>query len=228
MDPEEQERHDELLAALLLLMEALAALVSGLMLSVARGELDPYTAGQQGVEAFSSFHAQAAALGRQLAGIDGEEVGEADDLLGSSASIAQAEFLANFTNDIQAGRYNDEETGEVSESAVNSRGFLYGAVLLGTANLAWANSVASGGSTSDGGANEPIGGGGSAEQEVLLFTWHDTGDERECSDCPGLAAGGPYTRETLPTTPGAGATKCGGRCRCYLTTSTGRQGFRIP
>lgn len=37
-----------------------------------------------------------------------------------------------------------------------------------------------------------------------------------CVDCPQIAIGGPYTRETLPTVPGAGDTACLTRCRCRL------------
>ena len=34
--------------------------------------------------------------------------------------------------------------------------------------------------------------------------------------CVDLAAGSPYTAETLPTTPGAGGTTCRGNCNCTL------------
>lgn len=37
-----------------------------------------------------------------------------------------------------------------------------------------------------------------------------------CEDCIELAAGGPYTAETLPTYPGAGETQCRGNCNCTL------------
>ncbi len=39
-----------------------------------------------------------------------------------------------------------------------------------------------------------------------------------CWECPVIAANSPYTRETLPTTPRAGATPCRSRCKCHLTT----------
>lgn len=42
------------------------------------------------------------------------------------------------------------------------------------------------------------------------------GDARHCYACPGLAAGSPYTQETLPTVPRAGSTPCGARCKCHL------------
>ena len=37
-----------------------------------------------------------------------------------------------------------------------------------------------------------------------------------CGDCVELAAGSPYTAETLPTEPGAGDTQCRGNCNCTL------------
>jgi len=37
-----------------------------------------------------------------------------------------------------------------------------------------------------------------------------------CPDCLDIAAGSPYTKETLPTTPGAGHTRCLTRCYCSL------------
>lgn len=37
-----------------------------------------------------------------------------------------------------------------------------------------------------------------------------------CQDCLELEARGPYTRDTLPTTPRAGATKCRSNCKCEL------------
>ncbi len=37
-----------------------------------------------------------------------------------------------------------------------------------------------------------------------------------CTDCPALHVSGPYTKDTLPTLPGMGATKCGSWCCCHL------------
>lgn len=42
-------------------------------------------------------------------------------------------------------------------------------------------------------------------------------DEQNCDDCPRIAAGSPYTKETIPSSPADGATQCKGRCRCYVT-----------
>ena len=43
-----------------------------------------------------------------------------------------------------------------------------------------------------------------------------TGGDVAPGGCLGLARGGPYTKETLPTIPGNGDTACLGQCRCYL------------
>jgi len=37
-----------------------------------------------------------------------------------------------------------------------------------------------------------------------------------CEDCINLEAANPYTANTLPTYPGAGATACRGNCNCHL------------
>ena len=47
--------------------------------------------------------------------------------------------------------------------------------------------------------------------------WWVLGEAVHCPDCPLIAANSPFTRETLPTTPGAGQTKCKMHCRCYLS-----------
>lgn len=42
------------------------------------------------------------------------------------------------------------------------------------------------------------------------------GIAEHCPDCVALAANSPYTPETLPTYPGAGATECLTNCKCRL------------
>lgn len=46
--------------------------------------------------------------------------------------------------------------------------------------------------------------------------WVDRRDSRECEDCARLGGLGWMPIESLPTTPGAGATACLGHCRCSL------------
>lgn len=52
-----------------------------------------------------------------------------------------------------------------------------------------------------------------------LIWWRLGEASKHCWECPVISASSPYTRETLPTTPRAGATPCRSRCKCYLTTS---------
>lgn len=53
------------------------------------------------------------------------------------------------------------------------------------------------------------------------ITWK-LGNADHCPDCIALAASGPYTKWSLPTTPRAGSTKCKTHCQCSLVVRTGR------
>tara|TARA_Y100001973_G_scaffold80256_2_gene118083 strand:- start:36865 stop:38241 length:1377 start_codon:yes stop_codon:yes gene_type:complete len=58
--------------------------------------------------------------------------------------------------------------------------------------------------------------GGAPGEQII---WALGSNERSCGDCPALAAISmetPFTRETLPTTPGQGETECLHNCRCHL------------
>lgn len=48
------------------------------------------------------------------------------------------------------------------------------------------------------------------------------GKAEHCLDCISLAASGPYRKWNLPTTPGAGATKCLSNCKCRLVFVKGK------
>ncbi len=50
-----------------------------------------------------------------------------------------------------------------------------------------------------------------------VIQWHLNPMADHCPDCIPIAAGSPYTLETLPTTPAAGDTQCLTNCQCYLT-----------
>ena len=57
------------------------------------------------------------------------------------------------------------------------------------------------------------------------IVWVLGANERSCGDCPALAAISaerPFTRETLPTTPGQGETECLHNCRCHLVFVRGQ------
>lgn len=61
--------------------------------------------------------------------------------------------------------------------------------------------------------------GTGAEVDVVqLYDWvlGSGGTYGHCEDCPGRAAAGPYTAETLPGEPGDGSTRCGDACTCTV------------
>lgn len=52
-----------------------------------------------------------------------------------------------------------------------------------------------------------------------LIWWRLGEVVNHCAECPIIAANSPYTQESIPTAPRAGATPCRASCKCYLTTS---------
>lgn len=64
---------------------------------------------------------------------------------------------------------------------------------------------------------------GSSDDET--FRWH-LGIADHCEDCRKLDGESPYSKETLPTVPGANETDCGFNCKCWLSReSDGQTGF---
>lgn len=55
------------------------------------------------------------------------------------------------------------------------------------------------------------------EKSDGLLDWNASADERNCWKCPVIAAGSPYTKDTIPSSPGDGNTPCLGKCRCTVT-----------
>ena len=115
----------------------------------------------------------------------------------------EGEFLQNWVDQIKAGdpRYIDDD-GNFIPGSLDSRSDLYGGKLRGTANEAFVE--------------------GSPSQST--FDW-ELGAGDHCKDCPELAALGPYTSETLITTPGSGDTECITNCTCLLVRDDGMTGF---
>jgi hypothetical protein len=56
-----------------------------------------------------------------------------------------------------------------------------------------------------------------ASEGQILWVLHPA---EHCVDCIALAGDSPFTRNTLPTFPGAGATQCRGNCNCTLERVT--------
>lgn len=126
------------------------------------------------------------------------EYGGKDDLTKEQLSwlhkeIAEEQkYLSGFRSDIEAG-----DLVNVSPDAIRARADLY----TGKGNNLYQT-----------GKNAAFAG-----QEVLI--WWELGIPMtdHCFSCPELAAGSPYTPETLPTFPGAGDTECLTNCYCSLT-----------
>lgn len=150
---------------------------------------------QEFAQTMLDAHARAASLGRRLAG-DMPRFGFfGDRLLAMDVVRAERGYLDGFTIALRDGK--------LSESEAILRAQSYAGRVLGTANEAFVS--ASGES---------------------LFTWvlgaPETG---HCAECPAIAAGSPYTRQTLPTYPRRNETPCLFRCTCYLRREDGVRGF---
>jgi len=52
--------------------------------------------------------------------------------------------------------------------------------------------------------------------KAMAIDWISPLDRRTCPSCRYLAGNSPFTRESLPTTPRAGDTRCLNNCRCRL------------
>lgn len=203
--PARTEDEAALDAALLALMTAAASGMAALALEWAAGDLLPGDFGDAAEALLEDAHAEAAVLGRTLAGRSGVR-GPADDEWAALRMEGEASFLHGFVADLEAGRYLDD-AGAVQAESVAARARLYGAALLGTAYEVWVE----------------------AQPETTLYYWHlGAAESGHCGDCPGRELGSPYTRATLPGVPGDGSTACLTNCRCWLSTGSGRIGFVLP
>lgn len=168
--------------------------------SLASGDLTP----DQWADAFHSVlvegHGDAYALGRQRAGDLAAKSAE-DALRGLDSADAQNEFLQGFLADLKGKdpRYFDDE-GALREAAVNVRARQYCSAMRATANEAFVD------------AGEP-------DDE---YDWELGASEGgHCTDCPELAALGPYTASTMISHPGDGQTDCSVHCTCRLVRRRG-------
>lgn len=175
-------------------------LMTGITAELAGGERDS-SAWYAGIlHTLSDVHTAALALGRSAAhGAAEAAVGATDRLGGSLIAHDEAQFLRGFRGDIENGRYTDSD-GALRSAAVDSRLRMYSAKLRATANRAFVE----------------------ASPEGASFVWNLRDGAHHCAgnggmNCPEIAAGGTYTRLTMPTYPGGGETPCLTNCRCWLT-----------
>lgn len=114
-------------------------------------------------------------------------------LRGRTIADNESPFIQGFYNDISDGNFTDDY-GDFKADALYYRMRLYLGKMRGTAGYGFVD--------------------GSSSTEV--FDWVVGGVEDHCADCPILASGGPYTHDTLYTTPGMCDTPCLGNCKCHL------------
>jgi hypothetical protein len=165
-----------------------------LMNGVRTRRLTPQQATGQARTLFRVSHALAALYGVQRGGGSGEVRRAVAD----RAAKAEMEFLRGMIADAKAGRYARRSAGGEGAKALRARATLYSLKLVGTANSAYVASL----------------------EEGAVIRWV-LGSAESCEVCPVYAAGGPYTRATLPAVPGDGSTPCVTQCRCHLETAAG-------
>lgn len=155
------------------------------------------------VEVLTAGHENAARLGRQRAG-DLVHESLMDQVLARLAMDKEGQFLKNFAGQIEADdrRYRDGE-GSIRQDAILNRLTQYTHGIRVTSNSAF------------------VGTSIATDQ----FDWVMLNDEH-CNECPGLAAGSPYTKATLPKLPGQA--ECRHYCGCVLVRYDGRIGFARP
>lgn len=146
-------------------------------------------------------HATAWGQGRGRAGDLSQDLN--DFLRGRQFADAETEWLERFEQQLREG-WGQDENGNWLPDKIKNRTDLYTLKVRGTANKAFVE-------TSD---------------PDTEFDWVLGGAERHCNQCPEIAQLSPFTIDTLFTTPGAGATPCGGRCKCHLERDDGITGFK--
>lgn len=181
------------------LIERTAREARALVFGVQGGVIDAKDFGDRMAQLLEEAHGRAAYLGRVKGG-DAAAFDQDDQRFGENVVDSEAEFLAHFQADIESGKYEGDWT------KAEQRAEWYALRLTGTGNETWSLALPTG----------------------ALITWV-LGDEpsEHCPDCPVIAAGSPYTAETLPPPPGSNATKCLFRCYCSLEYEGGKS-FTVP
>ena len=137
-------------------------------------------------------------IGRDLVSISKTKFSTQDILSARGIADDDAEYLQGFIDDIESGRYTDDE-GNLIESQILNRQKLYMGKVRGIAGQASVDNLT---------------------EEDQIF-WTLGGNEMHCVDCPVLAGISPFTKSTLYTTPGACDTPCLGNCKCHLRLQIG-------
>ena len=144
-------------------------------------------------------HANAHWIGRDLVGSGQADFSYADVIAGRNQADIDAEYLQGFIDDLIAGRYTDPETGDLLVNQIYNRQRLYIGRARGTSAQASVDGL-------------------KKDDEIY---WRLGGAEEHCAECPVLAEMGPFFKDDLFTTPGAGGTPCLGNCLCHLELTHG-------
>lgn len=169
-----------------------------LLTAVAEGRLAP----QEWYDAMDGLllegHANASWIGRAF-GLDLTDAPTEDDLLlGRAMRDADGDHLLNFLDDLENGRYLNDE-GEFMLKSAQSRARLYVGKMRGTTGQAMVDALG----------------------DEALHTWRLSAIEEHCTECPELAQiFVKVPRSELWTTPGGGRTPCLGNCLCFLESES--------
>lgn len=194
--PDHQTKHDRLIAA----FERNAA---GHVADWAAGTIDGSGFEDAMLATISKYHANAYALGLDLAGAEGDGIAH-----GARMADLEAVYVRGFRDRLESGQRYFDDAGEID---------------LGSGLLA--NDLRLYASKAGGSANAGFVDGSDDSAE---FDWLLGGAEEHCEDCPYIAEGSPYTKGTLYTKPRQGDTPCLSNCTCRLVRSDGVTGFEAP
>lgn len=134
-------------------------------------------------------HTQAHVIGQHFSGLDHAIQGLADHR-GQGIADLQSYYLTGFHNDVRLGKFGTPGADDFRDDALYYRSRMYMGAMRGTAGMGFVDVS-----------------GATAE-----FQWILGPNEEHCPECPEIAAGGPYYKSTLYTTPAAGDTPCLGYC----------------
>jgi len=146
-------------------------------------------------------HTESYFLGRRLGG-DLSELGAFDAMAGRRAADLQSDFILKFRDDLETGRYIDEE-GNFKLTNIELRSNQYVMRMRATSSEAFVDT-----SEDD-------------EQFELVL-----GPVENCPDCISFANDSPWSASEIYYHPGDGSTQCKVNCHCeWLRIRDGVSGF---
>lgn len=164
------------------------------------------------VGVLQNSHTDAVALGRQLAGVGGSDVTEADTAFADVIVAGQETFLAGLLRDLESGRYTTQAVSDAITDMGPAEGLISGALaaridlwarrLRGSSNASWIM----------------------AQPEGTLVDWITTANE-SCDGCLGMEGDNPHVSDQMEAFPSDGLQPCGVNCKCFLSLASGEEGM---